>query len=315
MRFLVLGAGATGGYFGGRLANAGGDVTFLVRGARAEQLAQDGLIVASPFGDIQRRVQAVTREDLTATYDVVVLTCKAYHLDDAVSAIAPAMGSGTRILPLLNGFKHLDRLDDTFGRERVLGGLCAISAVLTPEGHVQHLNRVHTLVFGERDGSRPPFVVDLERELRQGGFDARLSPIILQEMWEKFVMLTTLASMTCLMRASVGDIVETSEGASLMAEMLDECTAIAGASGHSLRPDVLDRTRAMLTEPGSSLAASMLRDVERGGPTEADHIVGDMLARAKPFGLSAPLLRVAFCHLQACEARRRSTAAALAQDA
>ncbi len=305
MRLLILGAGATGGYFGGRLAEAGRDVTFLVRPGRAEQLARDGLVVTSPHGDIRRPVRTVTGDALTDDYDAVILACKAYDLDDAIAAITPAIGPETRVAPLLNGMRHLDRLDDAFGPERVLGGLCAIAATLTADGAVKHLNKFHLLTFGDRNGERTPFCEALEKELTGAGFDARFSTIILQEMWEKWVMLATLAAMTCLMRASVGAILEGADGEALIVEALDECTRVATAAGYPPRDKHLERSRAMLTERGSGFSASMLRDVQSGGRIEAEHVIGDLLARARALDVSAPLLRVALCHLQTYEAGRR----------
>ena len=304
MRLLFLGAGATGGYFGGRLAEAGRDVTFLVRPKRAEQLARDGLVIASPLGGIRRPVRTVTREALTADFDAVILSCKAYDLEDAIAAVTPAVGPDTRVLPLLNGMRHLDRLDQAFGSDRVLGGLCAIAATLTADGAIKHLNKFHQLTFGERDGTRTPFCEALEKDLTGAGFDARFSTIILQEMWEKWVMLATLAAMTCLMRSGVGAILEAAEGEALIVEALDESTRIAAAAGYPPRDRHLERSRAMLTERGSGFAASMLREVQTGGRTEADHVIGDLLARARALGVAAPLLRVALCHLQAYEAGR-----------
>lgn len=305
MRLLILGAGATGGYFGGRLAEAGRDVTFLVRPGRAEQLARDGLVVTSPLGDIRRPVQTVTSDTLTADYDAVVLACKAYDLDDAIAAIAPAVGPETRVVPLLNGMRHLDRLDDAFGPERVLGGLCAIAATLAADGAVKHLNKFHLLTFGERSGERTPFCEALEKDLTGAGFEARFSTIVLLEMWEKWVMLATLAAMTCLMRAGVGAILEAADGEALILEALDECTRIATAAGYPPREKHLERSRGLLTERGSGFAASMLRDIEGGSRIEADHVIGDLLARARARGVETPLLRVALCHLQTYEAGRR----------
>lgn len=304
MRILVLGAGATGGYFGGRLAAAGADVAFLVRPPRAERLAAEGLVVRSPHGDLRLPVTAVTADRPGGPYDVVVLSCKAYDLDAAIQALRPAVGAGTRVLPLLNGLCHLDALDAAFGAERVLGGVCHIAATLAPDGAIVHLNRTHALTFGSRDQAGDPVAVRLAEAMDGAGFDARLTSAILQHMWEKFVMLTALAGITCLMRASVGAIVEAQDGEALTLELLDECAAVAAASGYAPRPDALERTRATLTERGSAFTASMLRDIERGGPIEADHIVGDMYARARALSVPSPLLRVAYCHLQAYEARR-----------
>jgi len=306
MRILVLGAGGIGGYFGGRLAEAGADVTFLVRPGRAAQLARDGLVVKSPLGDIQRAVRFATAEGLAddGRHDVLLLTCKAYDLEAAIATVAPAVAAGAVIVPLLNGMRHLDRLDLAFGRVAVLGGLCQIAATLTPTGEVQHLNRLGVLILGPRAPGQDRIATEFAAAGATAKFDLRLSDDILQDMWEKYVMLATMAGMTCLMRGSVGDIMQADDGEALTLEMLEECDLVAHAAGHRCREEFLSRARALLTERGSSFAASMLRDVERGGPTEAPHVVGDMLARAREAGLPSRMLGVAWCHLQTHEARR-----------
>ena len=212
MRVLVLGAGAIGGYFGARLAAAGVDVTFLVRAARAENLRRNGIVVESPLGDIRQPV-AVTTE-ASEPFDAVLLTCKAYDLPSAIETIAPAVGPRTLILPMLNGLKHLDDLDARFGAPRVLGGLCQISSMLTEAGEIRHLNRMQRIILGARSPEQAEFCAALHKELSRGGFEPVLSPNILQDMWEKWVFLATLAGMTCLMRAPVGPILEADEGES-----------------------------------------------------------------------------------------------------
>jgi len=306
VRILVLGAGAVGGYFGGRLVEAGGDVTFLVRARRAAELAADGLVIKSPCGDAALRVQTAQAGDALSGYDVVLLACKAYDVDSAIESIAPAMAAGSAVLPLLNGLSHLDRLDQRFGASRVLGGSCAIAATLGAGGRIEQLSRLHRLVFGERAGRASERAAALAGLMKRAKFDSALSDDILLEMWEKFVLLATLAGMTCLMRAPVGAIAATSEGRALTNELLAECAAVASAAGHAPRPPFLEQGRALLTERGSRFTASMLRDIERGGPTEGDHILGDLLRRARTFGIATPVLRTAACHLEAYEARRAS---------
>lgn len=304
MRILVLGAGGVGGYFGGRLVEAGGDVTFLVRERRAAELAAGGLVIKSPCGDATVRVQTVRAGEPLAPYDVVLLCCKAYDLETAMDSIAPAMGGDSAVLPLLNGVSHLDRLDRRFGAARILGGVAQIAATIGAGGRIEHLNKAQRIIFGERDGRRSERATALAGLLAKARFDSVLSDDIVLEMWEKFVMLATLAGMTCLMRASVGAIVATGEGEALMGELLAECAAVAAAAGHAPRAAFLERGRALVTERGSPFTASMLRDIERGGPTEGDHILGDLLRRARALGVATPLLRTAACHVEAYEARR-----------
>lgn len=308
MRILVVGAGGVGGYFGGRLAAAGRDVTFLVREARAARLARDGLRVRSPFGDIDLPApQTTTRDLLAGPFDLVIMGCKAYDLANVIDDIAAAVGADTAILPLLNGLGHLDALDAHFGAERVLGGQCHIAATLDDEGVILHLNRTHSLTFGERDGSASPRMQRITAALSDAGFDERPSLHIVQDMWDKWVFLATLAGITCLMRAPVGSIMEAPGGREITLELLGNCLAVAAEAGHAPDDGVVERTRQSLTESGSTLTASMLRDIQRGGPIEADHIVGDMIERAGGQRGSIPLLHIAYAHLKAYEANRERT--------
>jgi 2-dehydropantoate 2-reductase len=307
MRILVVGAGAIGGYFGGRLLEAGRDVTFLVRPRRAAQLAETGLVIRSPKGGFERpRPSTVQAEALDEPFDLVLLSCKAYDLDDAIRSFAPAVGPRTAILPLLNGMHHLDVLEQRFGRAAVLGGQCVISVVLNESGHVVHLNDIDRLSFGERDGPRSARATAIEAALAGARFDARLSEAILQEMWEKWVFIASLAGITCLMRASVGDIVAAG-GAELAGALLAECAGIAARQGFAPSDASLQRSRTMLTTPASALAASMLRDIERGGSTEVEHVLGDLMRRGGTGQDPQSLLRAAYVHVAAYEQRRART--------
>jgi len=313
MKILILGAGGTGGFFGGRLAAGGADVTFLVRPARAIQLARDGLVIESPHGDWRGPVKTVTAEQVLPEagkepgpgYDVVIVSCKAFDLAAAIEAVRQAVGPGTYVLPLLNGLNHLSELDAAFGPERVLGGLCHISVTLGDNGHIKQLTRNQLFIFGPRQEGQQELCEQLLPEIeRGGGFAPVLSANVMQDMWEKFMFLTSLAGMTCLMRASVAEINATNDGRALGLAMLDECASVATAAGYAPRAKHLEMSRATLTDADLPLSASMRRDLERGGRIEADHIVGDMLKRAKAAGQSAPLLAAAYCHLQCFQARQ-----------
>jgi 2-dehydropantoate 2-reductase len=195
--------------------------------------------------------------------DLVLLTCKSYDLDAAIASIAPALGERTLVLPLLNGLAHIERLRDAFGAARVLGGTCVIPATLTPEGEVQHLGTPHRITFGPLAGTRAGAAHDLEplREaFARGPVEAVLADDMAQPPWEKFVGLATLAAMTCLMRAAVGDIVASDDGALLMEDTLRACVATATAAGHAPREAAPAPLRAMLFAPGSDFTASILRD-------------------------------------------------------
>jgi 2-dehydropantoate 2-reductase len=313
MKVLILGAGAVGGYFGGRLVQSGADLTFLVRPARAQKLAQSGLTIKSPMGDANVAVKTVLQEVVQPDYDLVILSCKAYDLDASITAIAAAMGPKTLVLPLLNGMAQLARLEQAYGSARVLGGTCYIASTLDAEGTIHHMSKFQGITCGPRAGNHA-HAGALLRELTEAyarvSVECKLSADIEQDMWEKYVLLASLAAMTCLLRASVGEILEAEDGEALMRETLSACVATAAAAGHAPRAESLQRTEGMLFARGSAFTASMLRDMESGGRVEADHIVGDMLGRARAAGIDARLLAAAYCHLQAYEARRRRGAAA-----
>jgi 2-dehydropantoate 2-reductase len=307
MRILVVGAGAIGGYFGGRLAQAGCDVTFLVRPKRAAELGDAGLVIKSPLGDVTlKNPPTVQADKLSEKFDVILLSCKAFDLDDAIQSFAPAVGPDTAILPLLNGMKHLDMLDAKFGRARVLGGLCAIAVTLNEKREVVHLQPLQSFTFGERDGEMTDRVRAIAEVLAKGDFGSKASEEIIQDMWEKWVFLASLAAATCLMRTSVGNILAAPGGKDFVLGMLDECSAVATAEGHAPRAPFLERTRGMLTAEGSQMTASMFRDIKAGAPVEADHVIGDLIARGDAAKVPVPKLRTAYTHLKAYEKQRQA---------
>ena len=305
MRILVVGAGAIGGYFGGRMLQSGADVTFLVRERRATELADAGLVIKSPLGDATlKNPPTVQAGALKQAFDVVLLSCKAFDLDDAIKSFAPAVGPNTAIIPLLNGMRHLDTLDQQFGPARVLGGLCAIAVTLNEQREVVHLQPLQSLTFGERDGTMSGRVLAIAEVMDRANFGAKTSDSIILEMWEKWVFLASLAASTCLMRSSVGHILASPGGKDFVLGMLDECSAVASAEGHAPRAPYLDRVRGMLTAEGSPMTASMFRDIKAGAPVEADHVIGDLIARADAAKVPVPKLRTAYTHLKAYEKTR-----------
>lgn len=310
MRVLVLGAGGTGGYFGGRLAQSGADVTFLVRPARAAQLDAKGLQIRSPLGDADLRVAHVTADALPALanerpFDMVLLSCKAYDLDSSIDAIAPAVGENTWVLPILNGLRHYAPLDERFGAHRVVGGLCFISAMKGADGEVRHLGQPASITFGERaepaDSTR---TADFAALCAQANIDHVRSMRIARDQWTKFTFLATLAAATCAMRAPIGRIVAAQGGDAFVRGLYTECLAVAQAEGEPIDTQAQQTALGTLTAAGSPLKASMLRDLEAGQAVEAMQIVGDMVLRARAAGMDAPLLSAAWVHLQAYETGR-----------
>lgn len=306
MKLLVLGAGAIGGYFGGRLAEAGADVTFLVRPRRQEQLERDGLRVESALGNLQLPVQTVLAERLRPDYDLILFTCKAYDLDSAMDAIAPAVQGTCGVVPMLNGLAHLERLDARFGASHVMGGTCHINVMLGRDGVIRHGDPLQRLIFGERDGSRSPRAQAFADALARTSVDWKLSNDVEQDMWEKIVFLAALAAATCLFRGNVREILAAPGGREAMEQVLATNVEIATREGHPPRTTLVDSARARLTDPTGTWSASMLRDLEGGGAIEGDHVIGWMLERARKHGIEHSLLSLAYTHLKTYEARREA---------
>jgi 2-dehydropantoate 2-reductase len=305
MRILIVGAGAIGGYFGGRMLQAGRDITFLVRPRRASELAAAGLVIKSPNGDATLKDPPVVQADtIKDKFDVVLLSCKAYDLDDAIKSFAPAVGERTAIIPLLNGMRHLEVLDKEIGASHVLGGLCLTAVTLNEKREVVQLGPVQSLGFGERDGKMSDRVRAIADIVKSCNFDGAASDTVVQDMWEKWVFLASNAASTSLMRAPIGMILAAPGGKDFLLGVLDECRAVTAAEGYPPRPPALERATAMLTTEGSPLTASMFRDIKSGQPIEADHVIGDLIARADAARIPVPKLRTAYTHLKAYEQTR-----------
>ena len=305
MRVLILGAGALGGYFGGRLAQAGADVTFLVRPARAKALAEAGLRIVSPFGDAAFPVRTITAEALRPGYDIALLTAKAHDLDDAISALRPAIDGHMAVLPVLNGLSHIETLQTAFGAGNVLGGLAKIQATLRPDGAVQQINDWRWLTFGELDGSMSPRVKTLAAAFAPAiGVVAEAVPDIRQRMWEKMVHLGTSAVCTVLLRAAVGEIARAEGGVDFMQGVLRANAAIAAANGHPMPDAFMAQYLAMFSEKDSLYATSMLRDIEGGRRCEGEHILGHLATAAARAGIASAPHDMALLHARAYENRR-----------
>jgi 2-dehydropantoate 2-reductase len=303
MRMLVVGAGSTGGYFGGRLAAAGRDVTFLVRRSRADQLRQDGLRILSPTGNLSIEPQLLVAGEISAPFDIVLLTVKAFSLPAAIEDFAPAVGLSTVILPVLNGMKHMDLLSAQFGEARLAGCVCKVATVLDEGGRIAHLTPLHDLAYGERDGSMSDRMSMIDSFMQGAGFDARLSSSIEREMWEKWILLATLGAINCLMRGNIGEVSAEPGGVDFAVSLLDEVIATVCAVGTAPSDEFVAAAREQLTRQGSAQTSSMYRDLQQGKPIEADQIIGDLVQRAGKAGVATPLLSAAFTNLSIYQSR------------
>ncbi len=304
MKVLVLGAGAVGGYFGGRLIEKGADVTFLVREKRKQQLARHGLHIHSVHGDLHIEPKLIVAGEAAGPFDVILFSTKAYNLADGIESITPYVGEQTTIIPLLNGMAHHEQLKQRFGSEKVLGGLCFIETTLNAEGDVVHTSKMNDLLYGEWSGERTERIARLEELFAGTKAVFRSTQTIQRDMWHKYLFITTLSGMTTLMNASVGPIRDASDGAALTRQLAEEAAAIMRKVGAPISDSAVDRQMQVFMDEGYAVKASMLRDMEKGLPVEADHLQGYLLELAKQHDVPAPLLTIVYNNLQVYQIKR-----------
>ncbi|MCS0669859.1 ketopantoate reductase family protein [Cytobacillus firmus] len=302
MRILVVGAGAIGGYFGGRLLEKGEDVTFLVREKRKQQLEKYGLLAESVHGDMEypepKTIQAGEEAD---AFDVILLSTKAYHLEGAIKDIRPFTGDSTLILPLLNGIAHMDELTAAFGEANVLGGLCFIETTLGENGKVIQTSPVHDFVFGERSGEKTERILKLQEAFSGTKANFRLSENIEQEMWHKYLFISTLSGVTSLFRSPIGPIRDQAFGLNTVKIVLKEASAIMRGLDAPLADGIEDAQVQKIKEMGYEMKSSLQRDMEKQQAIEADHFFGYLLKKAELLDLDAPVIGAIYANLKVYE--------------
>jgi 2-dehydropantoate 2-reductase len=307
MRILVVGAGATGGYFGGRLAAAGRDVTFLVRPARARQLRARGLRTVGLGHDETISPRLITAPEISAPYDVILLSVKATALAPAIDDIAAAVGPETVIVPLLNGLAHVAALTTRFGQRVVLGGVAKVSTVLSQEGDIVRLADLQSLVYGELDGPVSARARALHEVLSGTSFDTGVSDTILADMWDKWAFIASVGAVTCLLRGTIGEVAAVPGGTEYAEAVLAECAAVSAAAGYPLVESRRQFTRDFITRAGSPFTSSLYRDVAAGNGIEVEHIFGDLIGRARHHAVPTPLLDLVTMQLRIHQSRVTST--------
>ncbi|MDT9690037.1 ketopantoate reductase family protein [Streptomyces sp. P9(2023)] len=303
MKILVVGAGATGGYFGALLARSGQDVTFLVRPRRAAALRERCLRVVGKGEEWSVEPRLVTADALTAPYDLVLLSVKSTALEQAIEDVAPAVGPDTAIVPLLNGLAHVDALNARFGATPVLGGVAKVVTTLDDAGDIVRLAPLAHLTIGEQDGTPSARVEKIRSVLTEAGIDVLVPADVMTAMWHKWVFITTFGAVTSLMRGTVGEVNAIAGGAELGPAVLAEAAAVSAAAGHPVPEAERTATLGIVTANGSPMVPSLYRDLVAGRPTEVEHLFGDLVARARALSVPTPLLDLATLHLRVHQAR------------
>ena len=307
MRALIVGAGSVGGYFGGRLAAAGRDVSFLVRPRRARELS-GGHVIASRGEETVIPVKLLVAGEAVGEFAVVLLAVKAYQLEGAIEDVAAYVSERSVILPVLNGMRHMDALRARFGAERVLGGVARIATTLDERGRILDQANFHELSYGEWSGDMSPRMRAIDQLMKGAGFDARLSTDIEREMWEKWAMLASLGAITCAMDGDIGQVARAAGGIDFVQALLAEVLTAIGAAWRPLSDSLKSQTLSLLTDRSSTLTSSMYRDMKAGQRIEADQIIGDLVSRAAARGVATPLLSAALLRLKVYEQGRAAGA-------
>ncbi|QQK80094.1 ketopantoate reductase family protein [Salicibibacter cibi] len=304
LKFLVVGAGAVGGYFGGRLLEAGENVTFLVRSKRRKQLEQNGLVLQSVKGDATLYPPLIEKGE-AGTFDVILLSTKAYQLPNVLPDLKDFMHNETAVIPLLNGIGHLDTLDQYFNKDKVLGGLCFIESTLTKDGHILHTSSGHRLSFGERNGKLSERVERIAASFEKTNADVQASIHISEAMWRKYLFITTLSGITTLFNSPVGPIRNSHEGQAFTDQLIEEIVTTMRQTDEPIKDDFADKAWRQFMKVSEETKASMQKDKEKGLPVEADHIQGYLLQIAESNELSTPYLQAVYANLKVYEQMRK----------
>jgi len=296
MKILIVGAGGIGGFFGAKLIQVGADITFLLREKRQRLIQEQGLTLETPKGSLTIHPYTILASQLEPIYDLIILACKAFDLNDSLQSIAKASSKGL-ILPFLNGFTHLETLDRHFGKERVMGGVAHIAAMITESGSIKQLNELNSLTVGPRTPEQDLLSQEFFTMCKKADFDSFYKENIEQALWDKWVFLATLAGMTTICRGSIGEIVATRYGKGLIERMFAECCSIASGNGYVITESAQASALVMLTKQGSPFTASMLRDLLAEKRDEHEHILGELIVFAEHQSIDCPLLKVAYTHM------------------
>jgi 2-dehydropantoate 2-reductase len=290
MHTVVLGAGAVGGYFGGKLALKGYPVTFLVRPKRYEQLRNRGLKVESLYGNFHVQPTLAANPEEIDQPDLVIIAVKNYHLQGAINHIEILVKKGAKLLPLLNGIEHHHLLKAKFGVENVLGGLCYIESTLNEDGDVIHTSALQDVIFGPLVKEQEKIASTLYEMMKKAGINVTLSHSIIPEIWKKLIFLAALSGITTTTRQPIGISLQDSVTFDFLQRLVEEIYAVAKAENVPLEKDIVQQTMAKLQSISPQLTSSMHRDLEKGLPLELDALHGYLIKASKKYHLPTPCL-------------------------
>jgi 2-dehydropantoate 2-reductase len=307
MKFAIFGTGGVGGYFGGKLAQAGEDVTFIARGRHLSVIQQAGLSVESIGGDFLVNPAQATDSPLSlGAVDVVILAIKAWQLDEVVNQMKPLIGENTLIVPLLNGIEHMEILVNAFGREHVLGGLCRISAFIADAGRIKHVGIDPFITFGELSGGKSERASKLYDVFKNvAGVTAQVSDNIELAMWEKYLFICSVSGVGAVTRQPIGGFRSIPESRAMFRRALEEVVLVANARGIDLNEKSVQSVMDRIDQIQPNVMASMQKDIMEGRPSELESQTGALVRMARALAVSVPTHEFIYASLLPMEKEAR----------
>lgn len=306
MRIAVVGTGAVGGYFGGRLAQAGEDVTFVARGAHLRAIRDAGLRIDSADGDfIINPVQVTDSAGAVGLVDVALLTVKGWQALDAIESMRPLVGPDTVVVPLLNGVEAPDQIAAVFGERRVAGGLCGLFGSVVGPGHFRNMMQRPFITFGELDNIRSERIERLQRAFEHAGVQATIAADIRAALWEKLLFVGPFGGVGAVARAPIGVLRSLPETRALLEGAMVELFHVARARGVAVAAEASAKAFALIDDAPEQATASMQRDIMAGRPSELESQIGAVVRMARDAGVAAPLHGCLYASLLPQERRAR----------
>ena len=308
MKIVVMGSGGVGGYFGARLAACGGDVTFIARGEHLAAMQRQGLKILSANGDVTlKQVKATDDPASIGHADLVMISVKLWSTEDAVRAIAPLMGPNSTVVSWQNGVVAEDILIKHFGKERVIGGVSNIAALIESPGLIRHNGTMARLIFAELDGTTSKRIQAFAALCKQADIDHVVSDTITRAIWQKFIFLASFSAMTCATRLSIGPIRSDPETRAMLKAALQEVVSVGRAKGVSLPDDQVEQSLTWADDLPATMVASMLGDLNRGNRLELPWLSGTVVKLGEELRVATPIHKFIYTVLKLHENGRSTT--------
>jgi 2-dehydropantoate 2-reductase len=299
MRIAIMAAGAVGGYFGARLAQAGHDVIFFARGAHLEAIRRDGLRIESVRGDLHLNgVQATDKADGIAPVDVVLFAVKLWDSVGAAEIVKPLVGEGTRVITVQNGVDSVDMISPVVGKDKVVPGLAQISATIKAPGVIEHASQYQSLTFGHSDSRDDSVVTAFAEAGKNAGVDFLISKRIERDLWVKFILLVAMSSVTSVTRLPIGATRSDPDGKKMIQAIVAEVAAVGRARGVDLDDGAVERGQAVVFGVPESTRASMSFDLERGNRLELDWLAGRVVSLGRELNVPVPVCETIYAVLK-----------------